>query len=56
MPGDFVLHLAGVYEPNNIYRFMKYALVCVEQKVKPDPVLMMEWVRNPPASLKDAGL
>ena len=55
-PGDFVLHLAGVYEPNNIYRFMNYALECVDKKVNPDMAQMMEWIRNPPASLKDAGL
>jgi len=56
LPGDFVLHLAGVYEPNNICRFMKYAQKCVAEDMKPDMSLMMEWIRNPPASLKDAGL
>jgi len=56
LPGDFCLHLAGVYEPNNIHRFMRYALVCVANGTTPDTALMMEWIRNPPASLKDAGL
>ena len=56
LPGDFVLHLAGVYEPNNIFRFMKYAQRCVAEKKVPDMQQMIKWIQNPPASLKDAAL
>jgi hypothetical protein len=35
---------------------MKYAQKCVAEDMKPDMGLMMEWIRNPPASLKDATL
>jgi hypothetical protein len=48
--------LAGVYEPNNIFRFMKYAQQCVAEKKVPDMLQMIKWIQNPPASLKDATL
>jgi hypothetical protein len=35
---------------------MKYAQKCVAEGSKPDMAKMMEWIRNPPASLKDATL
>jgi hypothetical protein len=47
-PGDFLVHLAGVYEPWNIYRYMKYLQQCSERGTAPDIVVLNSWRRSAP--------
>jgi len=61
--GDFLIHLAGVYDPWNMYRFMKYVQHC-ERYARPlDPALLNRWRKEPMAckegalaSLKEIGI
>jgi hypothetical protein len=46
-PGDFLIHFAGVYDPWNIYRMMKYALFCATTGKQPDPVILDAWRKSP---------
>jgi hypothetical protein len=53
-PGDFLIHFAGVYEPWNIYRMMKY----VEQQHKKgaplDTTLLNSWRKSAPFNKEGA--
>jgi len=42
-PGDFLIHLAGVYDPWNMYRFMKYVAWCETYGKKMDLRLLNDW-------------
>lgn len=57
-PGDFLVHFAGVYEPLNIYRMMKYVAAQHARGAPVDPALLDNWRRNPPVnkSAADASL
>jgi len=47
-PGDFLIHFAGVYEPWNIYRMMKYALIKSKKNEPLNHELLDMWRNNPP--------
>lgn len=49
--GDFLIHFAGVYDPFNIYRMMRYVKVQCEKGKAPDPAQLDAWRKSPPASL-----
>jgi len=51
-PGDFLIHLAGVYDPWNMYRFMKY----VSHVKVPNPILLNKWRKDLLASKEAADL
>jgi hypothetical protein len=51
-PGDFLIHLAGVYDPWNMYRFMKY----VRTVHVPDPAVLNRWRKELVASKEAAEL
>jgi hypothetical protein len=54
--GDFLIHFAGVYEPWNIYRMMKYVQSCAEGQKQPDPALLDSWRKTPPFNQSMADL
>jgi hypothetical protein len=45
-PGDFLIHLAGVYDPWNMYRIMKYVQHCEKYGRPLDPKLLNQWRRE----------
>ena len=47
-PGDFLLHFAGVYEPWNIYRMMKYFLSKANTNRTPSIEVLDSWRNQPP--------
>jgi galactosyl transferase GMA12/MNN10 family len=51
-PGDFLIHLAGVYDPWNMYRFMKY----VSTVKVPNPIVLNRWRKELLASKEAAEL
>ena len=53
-PGDFLIHFAGVYEPLNIYRMMRYVEQQAKRREPLDKVLLDTWRKTPPASRKAA--
>ena len=53
-PGDFLIHFAGVYHEWNIYRMMRYALLCVANKKPLDRKLLEAWRANPPLTRQGA--
>jgi hypothetical protein len=46
VPGDFLVHLAGVYDPWNMYRFMMYIRHCVKHCRPLDVALLNQWRRE----------
>jgi mannan polymerase II complex MNN10 subunit len=52
-PGDFCLHFAGVYDPGNIHRFMRY-IQYIGSSIPISLTKLVDWLRNPPASIKEA--
>jgi hypothetical protein len=53
-PGDFLIHFAGVYDPWNIYRMMKYVQ---RQHTKGEPLdtaLLNSWRKTPPVNATTA--
>jgi galactosyl transferase GMA12/MNN10 family len=52
VPGDFLIHFAGVYDINNIHRLMLYVKECGDQGL--DKELLSRWRKNPPESLQRA--
>ena len=46
--GDFLLHLAGVYDPWNLYRMMKYVQLQTQNQRPLDTQMLNEWRQNPP--------
>lgn len=53
-PGDFLIHFAGVYDPWNIYRMMRYVQRCSDYKIPLDTKLLDSWRRAPPANKAQA--
>ena len=49
--GDFLLHLAGVYDAININRIMKYVLEKAKKNELLDLTLLDEWRKQPPTKL-----
>lgn len=47
-PGDFLIHFAGVYEPWNIYRMMRYVADAASRSEPLDPRRLNEWRKTPP--------
>ena len=45
--GDFLIHLAGVYDPWNMYRFMIYVTHCQQYARPLDTVLLNRWRTEP---------
>jgi hypothetical protein len=54
MPGDFLVHFAGVYDPFNIYRMMKYVESQYKKNAPLDTKLLDTWRQTPIASLAAA--
>lgn len=52
--GDFLIHFAGVYDPWNIYRMMKYAANQYRRCAPLDPKLLDTWRKAPPKNIADA--
>jgi hypothetical protein len=50
-PGDFLIHLAGVYDPWNMYRFMKYV-----STGKLNPTILNRWRKELVANKEAAEL
>lgn len=55
-PGDFLVHLAGVYDIWNIHRFMIYINRCVSEGVAPDTSVLTAWrtAKTPPLNKEQA--
>jgi len=53
-PGDFLIHFAGVYDPFNIYRMMKYVESQYKKNAPLDTKLLDTWRQTPIASLAAA--
>jgi hypothetical protein len=53
-PGDFLIHFAGVYDPWNIYRMMKYAEAQAKKGMPLNVQLLDAWRKNPPRNFADA--
>jgi len=53
-PGDFLIHFAGVYDPWNIYRMMRYVQHCAKTKQPLNPLLLDAWRQTPPKNKKVA--
>ena len=49
-PGDFLVHFAGVYDPWNIYRMMRYAAHQAAKGGALAPYVLDGWRKTPPAS------
>lgn len=61
--GDFLIHLAGVYDPWNMYRFMKYVQHCEKYATPLNLLLLNQWRKEPmclregaDASLRSIGI
>jgi hypothetical protein len=52
--GDFLLHLAGVYDPWNLYRMMKYVQRQTDKNLPLDTQMLNEWRQNPPKHKESA--
>ena len=52
--GDFLLHFAGVYEPWNIYRMMKYVQNQCHKKTQPSIEILDSWRNQPPKDKQSA--
>jgi hypothetical protein len=50
LPGDFLIHFAGVYDHWNIYRMMLYVQARHKCQAHLDPMLLDIWRKAPPAS------
>ena len=46
--GDFLIHFAGVYDPWNIYRMMRYAKAQYAKNAPLDTSLLDQWRKSPP--------
>jgi hypothetical protein len=53
-PGDFLIHFAGVYDPFNIYRMMKYVESQSKKGLPLDTKLLDTWRKTPVSSLASA--
>jgi hypothetical protein len=50
--GDLLLHFAGVYDPYNIHRMMKYVLERYKTKTPLDLALLDAWRVSPPSKVE----
>lgn len=55
-PGDFLIHFAGVYDPWNIYRMMKYVERQHVLKAPLDTALLNNWRKSAPLNKAAADL
>jgi hypothetical protein len=54
IPGDFLIHFAGVYDSFNIHRMMIYVESQRKKNLPLDRELLDRWRRTPPLTLEDA--
>jgi hypothetical protein len=55
-PGDFLIHFAGVYDPWNIYRMMRYVQQQHSNGMPLDTSLLNSWRKSPPPDKESADI